>query len=288
MKILDGHIHLDSAQFSRQGLLERFAQAGVDGGVIFSQPPTEAVMSYSAPFDDRLRRVLALTEGSGGALVPALWIHPHEPDACERAKVAARQGIMAFKMICDSYYPYEDDCLTLVRTIAALGKPIIFHSGILWDGGVTSQYNRPLHFEALIQVPKLRFSLAHCAWPWHDECIALYGKFLNTMAQNRACSAEMFFDLTPGTPKFYRRDLLQKLFGVGYDVRHNILFGSDCNVADYNVDWVKSWRAIDDGLYDELDVPADTRQCIYADNLLRFLGLGEATVSHAYPLTGLL
>lgn len=28
----------------------------------------------------------------------------------------------------------------------------------------------------------------------------------------------MFLDLTPGTPEIYRRDLLTKLFTIGYDV----------------------------------------------------------------------
>jgi predicted TIM-barrel fold metal-dependent hydrolase len=269
------------------GLLAGLARAGLEGAMVLSLPPEEAVMPGGADFETRLRLVLELTQGHEGRLFPALWIHPREKNACKNMETAARQGILAFKMICDSYYPYDDDCLALARTAAALNRPILFHSGILWDGGVTSRYNRPLYFERLAEVPGLRFALAHCGWPWYDECIALYGKLLNTMAKTSAGGAEMFFDLTPGTPRIYRRDLLQKLFGVGYDVGHNILFGSDGCAEDYGADWSRTWMALDDGLYAELEVPEDIRRHIYADNLLRFLGLSGERWRHACPLTGI-
>ena len=56
--------------------------------------------------------------------------------------------------------------------------------------------------------------MGHCSWPWYDECIAVYGKFLNGVANDQD-APEMFFDLTPGTPRIYREDLLTKLFTVG-------------------------------------------------------------------------
>ncbi len=73
--------------------------------------------------------------------------------------------------------------------------------------------------------------MGHCSWPWYDECIALYGKFLNALEKDGA--PEMFFDLTPGTPVIYRRDLLTKLFTVGYDVPDNIS-EDDCNSWNVN------------------------------------------------------
>jgi len=286
MGIYDTHIHLESGSFSAERLQDRLRAAGVSGGVILSQPPEEAVIPGGAPYPERLRNVLALTKDSP-SLFPALWLHPLEKDACKKAEEAAGAGIRAFKIICDRFYPDDPACMELLHAIAALGRPVIFHSGILWDGGVSSRYNRPLGFEALIGVPSLRFSLAHCGWPWHDECIALYGKFLNAALQNPDCTAEMFLDLTPGTPRIYRRELMEKLFGVGYDTGHNILFGSDCSVEDYNVDWVRTWKALDDSLYEQLGVPEQIRACIYRDNLMRFLGLPGYAHRHAYPVSGL-
>lgn len=80
-------------------------------------------------------------------------------------------------------------------------------------------------------------------WTEGNECIALYGSILNAYVQRPECSAEMFFDRTPGTPPIYRRDLLYKLFHVGYDVPHNILFGTACSTGDYNSAWAREWLA---------------------------------------------
>lgn len=174
-------------------------------------------------------------------------------------------------MICNSYYICDDKPMALVEAIAKLGKPIFFHTGILWDGTDSSKHNRPVFWEALINVKRLKFSLAHCSWPWYDECIALYGKFQNSTKAD-ADAPEMFFDLTPGTPEIYRRDLLYKLFHVGYDVPHNILFGTDCLPRRYASEWAQHWLDIDNAIYDEMKIPSSIRELIYEKNYLRFIG----------------
>ena len=68
---------------------------------------------------------------------------------------------------------------------------------------------------------------------------------------------------------------------MGYDVKHNILFGTDCNTTDYSVEWAKKWLDVDNGLYTELDVDAETRKCIYEDNFLRFFGLVDVRYEKA-------
>lgn len=75
----------------------------------------------------------------------------------------------------------------------------------------SSQYNRPSEFEPLLEINGLKFSLAHISWPWCDELIAVYGKFLNAYAGNPDHSVEMFIDITPGTPPIYRQEVLTKL-----------------------------------------------------------------------------
>ena len=111
--------------------------------------------------------------------------------------------------------------------------------------------------------------MGHCSWPWIDECIALYGKFLNAERENHA---EMFFDLTPGTPEIYRRELLTKLFTIGYDVPDNIMFGTDCDGEKYSVKWAKKWIDMDNEIYSSLKIPQNLINKIYFENLLRFLG----------------
>ena len=70
--------------------------------------------------------------------------------------------------------------------------------------------------------------------PWYDECVAVFDKYLNARENRLDISAEMFMDITPGTPPIYRRDALTKLLTVGYAVENNILFDVDNEIDNYN------------------------------------------------------
>ena len=268
MKRFDMHIHCHTAPVDPQKLLRQLEECGIHGGIVMSHYPKE---SKSDGFDaeTRMRQVLDICRNDPDRLFPVLWIHPHEPNALEVAEEAARRGIMGFKMICDDYY------------VSELDKPIIFHSGILWFGGDSSKYNRPLNWECLVNVKGLRFSLGHCSWPWIDECIALYGKFLN--AYTEGMGAEMFFDTTPGTPAIYRRELLTKLYTVGYDVEDNVFFGTDCSADNYNAAWTQKWLDTDGIILQELGADDRLLGKMYHDNLLRFLGLKQRDFVHTSP-----
>ena len=289
MKRFDMHIHLDpplrSAQddtLSRE-TVANLAAAGLAGGCIFSPNPKTPAQTFR-PDEERINALLAYTRGQEGRLFPVFWVHPDEPDAQAHVLDAAQKGVAAYKFICDSYYVYEEKCMKLLRLIASLGKPVIFHSGILWSGSETSKYNRPLHWEALIDVHGLRFSMGHCSWPWHDECIAMYGKFLHHLIEYKSdCPCEMFFDITPGTPPIYRRDLLYKLFHIGYDVENNVMFGTDSIITAYNPGWVQGWMQRDDALYAEFGLSEQTVEKIYCGNLMRFLGVSGEKVTHIPP-----
>lgn len=274
MKRYDTHMHLHCLNSDPQFLLDRFEEAGIYGSNVFSVPPKQMpLMAEQADFETRLADVLRFTEGRRDRLFPILWIHPDEEGEAEKIAEAAERGIMGYKMICNSFYVYEDKSMKLLEAVAKTGKPIFFHSGILWDGRVSSCYNRPANWECCLEVPGLRFSLAHCSWPWIDECIALYGKFLSAYNLRPGLSAEMYMDMTPGTPMIYRRELLTKLHTVGYDVKHNLLFGLDQRADSYNPEWAREWLKMDESIYDELGLDEETRGLIYEKNLLRIHGI---------------
>ena len=283
MKIFDAHVHSICGNIDPERLLEQMAAAGIYGGSVFSPWP-ESPCGGGEPYEVRMQCLDAWTKGYEGRLYPVLFIHPLEKDASEKARDAAARGVYAFKVICDCFYPYDEPCMELMQTIAELKKPVMFHSGVLWDGRTSSQYNRPMNFERLIEVPGLRFSLAHCSWPWYDECLALYGKFLNCFATNPDVSAEMFLDLTPGTPIIYRRDLITKLFNCGYDTPHNILYGTDCTANDYRPEWAASWIKRDTELFEEVGACSRILELYLAENYHRFLGLKEKDFTHVVPV----
>ena len=267
--ILDGHIHIFEEKGDSKKLLDDMKQAGVDGGILISIPPdwfgaeTEGMSSEA-----RLDSLMGWTAGSDN-LYPFYWIDPMEDDKLDQIDMAVERGVKGFKIICHDYLPWEDECVDTLTAIAEAGKPVLFHSGIVW-ANAWSEYSRPVHFEQLFAIDNLRFSMAHISWPWYDEMIAVYGKWQWEKRTGRT-KAELFIDLTPGTPPMYRRDALTKLYTLGYDVKNNVFFGTDSLTAPYNIDCTKEWIDRDNAIYHDLGLDEEMIKGIYSKNLLRFI-----------------
>lgn len=279
MSIFDIHIHacgeLTKTAFDPLSLLKQMDAAGVSGGCVFSGAPRYwgADRVYSPK--ERLDEILRCCEGFQDRLYPILWVHPDEDGTLDAVEEAAERGIMGFKIICNNFFVYEDKSLELLEKIEKTNRPVLFHSGILWDDTVSCEYNRPLHWEAVCRIPGLRFSLAHCSWPWYDEAIALYGKLCFNHRKDASKYSEMFLDLTPGTPVPYRKDLYTKLLGSGYDIENNLLWGTDCYANAYDSAWAQQWHQLDESIFDELGVSSETRRKIYYENRKRFFHVPE-------------
>jgi predicted TIM-barrel fold metal-dependent hydrolase len=275
---LDGHIHIHDGKQDISDFKDRLKKAGVDGGALFSiSPESFSKVDKNHTPKERLCNLLYWSD-SNPDFYPVFWIDPLEKTAFDQVEDAAKQGVRAFKVICNRFYPYDERPMEVFRKIAETGKPIFFHSGILWDGHNSSKFNRPGNFESLLEINGLKFSLAHISWPWYDECIAVYGKFLNAYSENPDISVEMFIDLTPGTPVIYRNDALTKIFTIGYDVENNVFFGSDCSANDYNYKWTSEWVDRDNKIYDSIALKDETRKKVYGETLKRFLGITKTKV----------
>ncbi len=275
------HIHAFNTEINPKALIEKMEKLGIYGGCIFSNWPELNNKELGTSFDERLSEVLSWCEGYEDRLFPIMWIHPYEENIIENIHKAVDKGICGFKFICSNYYVYEEKCLEVLKEIAKLDKPAIFHSGILWDAQVSSSYNRPINWESLLEIEGLRFSMGHCSWPWVDECVSMYGKFLE--AGNTKNTAEMFFDITPGTPPIYRKDLFNKLFTIGYDVGNNIMYGSDSSADKYTADFIVDCLERDTKIMDELGVSLEIRENLYYKNLMRFLGKTPVKIEHFKP-----
>ncbi len=268
--ILDGHIHITEGDLKPGPFLQELHSVNIDGGIVLSVSPPGYAQAERPSASERVEQVVQLCEEEEN-LFPFYWIDPLEDGAPEQVSMAAEKEIAGFKVICDRYLPEDDRALELFQTIADAGFPIMFHSGILWDGKPSSGYNRPAGFECLLNVKGLRFSLAHISWPWVDECIAVYGKFLNAFSKSKAVCDQMFIDTTPGTPEIYRKEALIKLFTVGYDVKSNVWFGTDGRANAYNAAWARTWVDRDREILKELDVTEEETEQYFSQNLLRFI-----------------
>ena len=287
--ILDGHIHIGRGDPNPTDLAEKMQVAGAAGGVIISMPPVcflpsdDRVPSDARPddmpvwgapaaADERLDNLFAWTDGPA-EFFPFFWIDPTEDDAVDQVARAVERGVAGFKVICSHHYPGDERAMGVYRAIAEADKPMLFHSGILWDGKPSSNYSRPAGFEDLLPVPRLRFALAHISWPWCDECLAVYGKFRAAKQRRPSLSCEMFIDTTRGTPLIYRRDALTKLFTVGYELEGNVFFGSDCMTGSYGVERTRDTIRFDRDVLAELGLSDAVQEQVFSGNLRRFLGV---------------
>ena len=271
--ILDGHIHINSRKGDREDFLRRLKKGGVDGGIVFSMPPSSFVhIGDSGSPKERLENLLYWTE-TCDSLYPFFWVDPIEEDAADQVLYAAERGVCGFKVICNRFFPGDKRALEVFKIIAELRKPILFHSGILYDGTPSSQYNRPAGFEPLLDVNGIRFAMAHISWPWCDEMIAVYGKYQNCRARRPNLSVELFIDTTPGTPPIYREDALTKLFRVGYEIENNIFFGTDNSANDYDSARARELIKRDNDIYSKLGLTEEVVNKIYEGNIRRFLGI---------------
>lgn len=275
MKRIDCHLHIrtQEGQDSPAALLEKLHRGGFDGAIVLSDHPASFQDEPGEPLrenGERLDLLLALTSASPD-LYPFYWIDPTEPDALAQVDTAVSRGAAGFKVIPNHFFVGEEGPMAVWRHIAAKGKPILFHSGILWDWSVSASFTRPLNFEPLLFIPGLRFAMAHVAWPWCDEMTALYGKwnFLHQTLGDGA--AELFVDLTPGTPPSYREEVLTKLFGTGYDPFH-IMSGLDHYTNDYSSGRALEWTKWDMAIYQKLDLSREITDSIYGGAALRFVG----------------
>jgi predicted TIM-barrel fold metal-dependent hydrolase len=277
MQIFDCHVHLryeEPTDAARAVSAKAMADAGISGGNIFS-PSAPKTPDDPCPVSVEKRVACARQWCKDSPnLFPFLFLDPSAADAIEQVRYAVAQGMFGFKVICNRCYPGDEKCMPVYREIARLGKPLMFHSGILYDGEFSSRFCRPTEFEALLWVPNLRFSIAHLSWPWLDECIALYGKFIHTSARGKAAPAKLYLDNCPGTPPIYRREALAKIFTVGYPaMTERVMFGVDSRYNPYKTQYAKDCIERDNNIYDELHLPDETRERIFHRNLMEFLGV---------------
>ena len=275
MKIFDCHIHARNEKPDPIQLLERMDEAGVWGGCIFSTRPQRYNGYIGYTLDQRLEELQAWTHGYEDKLIPVLWIHPYEANVVEYIPRALDAGVRAFKIICNDFYIYEPKCLKVMEEVAKTGKPVFFHSGILYPSLEpyclsSSQYNRPLNWEALVNVPELRFSMGHCSWPWMDECIALWGE-VNSFREY-GHTTQLFLDTTPGAHGCYRDDLFKKIYTLRWGMENDVMFGRDTDASNYDVQWTKDLIAQDTAILYWLCVTEEEKQNYFCNNLMRFLG----------------
>jgi predicted TIM-barrel fold metal-dependent hydrolase len=274
--VLDCHIHVHYLEDDSSNIIEQMKSMGVDGGVLFSvRPPcfpAPKAVAAEMRVDDVVRRAkIAPT------LYPFLWIDPMEDDAIEQVRMAAQKGIRGFKIISSMHLPSDPKTMKVYAEIAKTDLPIIFHSGTIYADGWSNNL-RPANWEPVLEIPKLRFALAHIGWPWCDEMIALFGRFCSLQRRHGAAyTTQLYVDSTPGTPGSFRQDALSRLFSCHLNFKRNLLFGTDGQAMNYHVKRALQIRVFDTEFYIQLGLDNPEIEDILSGNLLRFLSHESAS-----------
>ncbi len=271
--IIDAHIHITDRDGTGEDFQAKLKAGGVDAAAVFSLPPNNLMKIKSGSDDERLDYLFEFTGGAEN-IYPVFFLDPWAPDAKDQVHKAVDRGVMAFKIIATEHDPCEGPTMDVYREIAAAGKPIFFHSGILYSLKPWSIHSRPILFEPLIEIEGLRFSLAHISWPWMNECVALFGHAFNRRWQlkGESESAEMFVDTTPGAPRALRQDALMRCY-ANPQMPDKIFWGTDGHANRYSDQTARDWIAEDKVILDSLGLDADAQEQFFSGNLLRFLGV---------------
>jgi predicted TIM-barrel fold metal-dependent hydrolase len=169
------HLELDLAGIEKAVVLPMDASAAA-GAVVWTNEQVAELCGMSARF------------------IGFASVDPHREDAPERLTRAVQTlGLRGLKLNPPMQRFFPDDALAypLYETARDLGLPILFHAGMSWEPGSRLQYGHPLRFENVAaDFPKLRIVLAHLAWPWVVEAVALALKYPNVYLDTSA----LYFD----------------------------------------------------------------------------------------------
>ena len=170
-------------------------------------------------------------------------------------------GLRGLKLhpIHQAFFPDDPAFIPLFAKAEELGIPVLMHSGYAaaganapGGGGFELAYSRPIpHVDSLAaRYPDLTIIMAHPAWPWIQEQVAV-----------ALHKANVFIDLSGWAPRYIPKDLIAEASGR---LRKKVLFGSDYPYIS-PVTWLEQFQ--------ELDIRDEARPLILHDNAARILNL---------------
>lgn len=170
-------------------------------------------------------------------------------------------GLRGLKLhpIHQAFFPDDPAFTPLFSKAEDLGIPVLMHSGYAaagantpGGGGFELAYSRPIpHVDSLAaRHPGLAIIMAHPAWPWIQEQVAV-----------ALHKPNVFIDLSGWAPKYIPKELITE---AGGRLRKKVLFGSDYPYIS-PVTWMEQFA--------NLEIRDEARELILHDNAAGILGL---------------
>lgn len=143
--------------------------------------------------------------------------------AAELERAVRELGLRGLKMHpgAQGFSPDDRDLYPIWETASALGVPLLVHTGTTGlgagmpgGGGIRLGGANPMLLDALAaDFPDLQIVMAHPAWPWQDEQIAVALHKPNT-----------WIDLSGWSPRYFAPELVRE---IGGRLQDRVLFGTD-------------------------------------------------------------
>jgi len=181
--------------------------------------------------------------------------------AVREAKRCAELGLRGLKFMpnMQQFYPNDERFYPLWEAVQGLGLVVLFHTGTTGvgagrpgGGGVKLKYSQPIPYvdDVAADFPELRIIMAHPAWPWQEEQLAVLVHKTN-----------VYMDLSGWSPKYFQPSLVQYANTLLQD---KVLFGSD-----YPVITPERWLRD----FEQAAFRDDVRPKILLENAARLLGI---------------
>jgi predicted TIM-barrel fold metal-dependent hydrolase len=186
------------------------------------------------------------------------WKGPSAVQEVERCADLGLRG-MKFQQASQAFRPTEPRFFPIWEACARLKLAVVFHCGTTaiaagtpGGGGRMLEYCRPIPYidEIAARYPELRIIMAHPAWPWHDEQLAVLRHKGNT-----------YMDLSGWAPKYFPESIIQNANTL---VQDKVFFGSDFPVLTPDR-WLAEFAA--------LPIKDTVRPKILLHNAAKFLGI---------------
>ena len=170
-------------------------------------------------------------------------------------------GLRGLKLhpIHQGFFPDDPIYVPLFTKAVELGIPVLMHSGYAaagagapGGGGFQLAYSRPIpHVDSLAaRHPDLTIIMAHPAWPWIQEQIAV-----------ALPKPHVFIDLSGWAPRYIPEELVRE---AGGRLRKKVLFGSDYPYIS-PITWLEQFAI--------LNIRDEARPLILRDNAAGILNL---------------
>lgn len=176
------------------------------------------------------------------------------------------QGLrgMKFQQATQAFDPTNSRFFQIYEACVRLNLPVIFHTGTTAIGagtpggrGFVLEYCRPIPYidQIAARYPELRIIMAHPAWPWHDDQLAVVRH-----------KGNVYMDLSGWAPKYFPPSIVQNANTL---IQDKVFFGSDYPIISPER-WLAEFAA--------LPIKDSVRPKILLHNAAKFLGVDPASM----------